>query len=922
LKLSSQFLAPYYRRRDIFPNLLARSTYLSKYSRNEVWTDTVRRVVESNCEADPYVTEDETERLFDAIWKGEGQPPGRGYWTGGVPGIPVDGRYNCGRATTRFFADGVIRTLGEMAGKSTRVRCIDGVWRPAEIREFGVQRLYRVTFRPDVATSRYNISYDVTREHRWITKRGEVTDLRVGDKVCIKPDHIEKTPEWSDGFIHGVMYGDGCATTGRPKHYQIRLCGAKGVLLETLLSSKWYVSHSYPASYNGDPHVRLRSNVQLNCLPDEEFSIEYQAGFLAGLLRVDGFNSGTRRGIELTDAEAIRWIEDRAPLLGWVITGGFSTHSKETNYGKRSGTPRRITLTQESMDFVVQSIEDLNIEETVYCAVEPITHTFTLVGGVPTGNCHTAALRSTDDWRWTALMLMCGGGVGISLVEIDKLPPVSSTPCRLSVIVSRSHPDWGDVNPDEVHGNFDEEVVVPDSREGWANVFKQVMDAAFAGRSVLVNVSSLRPYGAPLRTFGGHASGPGALVTLLRNAWAIIRRRAGGRLTSVDCLDITNHTGVAIRAGGARRSALIVLGHANDTEFRTAKHNWDAVLSHRSTSNNSVLFEHERQFVDFDWRAAVEDMDNYGEPGAVNLWLARKLDNYVVGVNPCGEQFLQHREACNLSEVYPAKVSGNVGDVLRLLTRYTIRQRLAAMSDPVADEVRRRNMRIGVGLGGLLDFAWTKNQLTEWYHTVRSEANSYARHLGISQPITVTTVKPSGTISLLNGSSPGLHAPYAPFYIRRTRISEVEPMAQALVDAGVPFEPCVYDSTGRTLVFSFPMKAVSPSGRYAVTETVSDQIGRLIAVQDAWADNAVSITVSFSKSEKQELALLLAARFKDSIKSVSCLPRSHGYQQPPYEQIDETTYRDMMATVNNEHPLTHGGDLEIEECAGGACPIR
>lgn len=147
-------------------------------------------------------------------------------------------------------------------------------------------------------------------------------------------------------------------------------------------------------------------------------------------------------------------------------------------------------------------------------------------------------------------------------------------------------------------------------------------------------------------------------------------------------------------------------------------------------------------------------------------------------------------------------------------------------------------------------------------------------------------------------------------------------MAQALVDAGVPNEPCVYDSTGRTLVFSFPMRAESPSGRYATTETVKDQIDRLVAVQDAWSDNAVSTTVSFDSKEKEELAGLLRVHFKDRIKSVSCLPRSHGYSQPPYEEIDAGRYRELMQGIDESHPLTHGGELEIEECAGGVCPVR
>lgn len=629
--LTTQFLAQYYRKRDVFPNLLARSTYLSKYSRDgECWTDTVRRVVEGNCALDKEVGVDEAEMLFDAIWRGEGMPPGRGLWVGGVYGVPTDARYNC---------------------------------------------------------------------------------------ACVE-------------------------------------------------------------------------------------------------------------------------------------------------------------------------------------------------------------IQSTEDWRWLAYMLMCGAGVGVSLLGIGNLPVVATGAARLAMVVSQSHPDYGDVNPDVVIGDYGQEIIVDDSREGWADAFRDVMDAAFAGRSVIVNVSSLRPYGAPLRTFGGHASGPGALVTLLRHAWAIIRHRAGGRITSVDALDITNHAGVAIRAGGARRSALIVLGLPGDSEFRQAKHNWDAVLSHRSTSNNSIMFSEERDFSYFDWAGAVGEMNTYGEPGAVNRWLMRRTDPDVVGVNPCGEIPLENRGLCCLSEVYPGLIKGDSKVVLRLLTRYTLRQRLTSLTDGVADAVRRKSMRLGVGLGGLCDFSWDKEQLTGWYNIVRREATSYAHDLGVSVPIKVTTVKPSGTISLLNGSSPGMHAPYAPYYIRRTRISEVEPMAEALRHAGVPYEPCVYDKTGRTLVFSFPMRGSSAEGVYVTNETVKQQVDRLCDVQAAWADNAVSTTVSFDASDVGELAGLLAVRFKDEIKSVSCLPRAHGYSQPPYEEIDESTYRAMMARIDMEHPLTHGGDMDIQECEGGVCPIK
>jgi ribonucleoside-diphosphate reductase alpha chain len=202
---------------------------------------------------------------------------------------------------------------------------------------------------------------------------------------------------------------------------------------------------------------------------------------------------------------------------------------------------------------------------------------------------------------------------------------------------------------------------------------------------------------------------------------------------------------------------------------------------------------------------------------------------------------------------------------------------------------------------------------------VREEANRYADELGVSRPIATTTVKPSGTISLLNGSSPGIHAPFAPFYLRRTRIGRDEAMAQALIEAGVPHEQCVYDSTGNTLVFSFPMK--SDAEVTVQNQTVATQLGRQLIVQETWADNAVSTTISFDESEKDKLAGLLE-KHAASLKSISCLPRQHGYQQPPYEEIDEDTYAKLLVAIDPDHPLTTGGELDTLECEGGVCPVK
>lgn len=288
----------------------------------------------------------------------------------------------------------------------------------------------------------------------------------------------------------------------------------------------------------------------------------------------------------------------------------------------------------------------------------------------------------------------------------------------------------------------------------------------------------------------------------------------------------------------------------------------------------------------------------------------------------CGEVPLADREACNLAEVFPAKFESATDPdlVFKLITRYCLRQRLAPLLDERADAIQRKNMRVGVGLGGLCDFSWTEDQLSYWYKVCREEATNYATELGVSNPIAVTTVKPSGTISLLNGSSPGIHAPYAAYYLRRTRIAKNDPMALAMAEAGVPFEDDVYDKSGHTWVFAFPMKSLSDHITVQ-NETVRDQFNRQKAVQSSWADNAVSATISFAENEREELASCFK-EYVPFLKSTSTLPKSHGYAQAPYSECSKEEYERLYTMINHKHPLVRGGDFEVEECSSGSCPIR
>ena len=551
------------------------------------------------------------------------------------------------------------------------------------------------------------------------------------------------------------------------------------------------------------------------------------------------------------------------------------------------------------------------------------------VEGIPADaryNCWYTTLYGIDDWCWTANQLMLGGGVGVGLSEVDTLPVVQREPAaRFAVRCSEIHPNVGEVSPDskEFLNGQTPIFTVPDSREGWVEALRKVLSSAFYAKDLIVDVSEVRARGLPIKTFGGIACGPGPLTKLLRNAWLIVRGASGRRLNSVEALDITNYIGLCIKAGNVRRSALITIGDAYDQAFRDAKKDMDKVISHRHTSNNSIAFRSWEQLQDFDWDSLVTDMaeNGSGEPGILNLPLVWKTDPGAKGVNPCGEVPLHDREACNLAEVFPAKFEDSTDSelVFKLITRYCLRQRLAPLLDEKADSVQKQNMRVGVGLGGLCDFNWTDNQLNRWYTLCREEASSYSKELGVSDPIAVTTVKPSGTISLLNGSSPGIHAPYAPYYIRRTRIAKNDPMALAMMEAGVPFEDDIYDNSGHTWAFAFPMK--SDSKTTVQNETIRDQFDRQKAVQGSWADNAVSATLSFGENEREDLADCLK-EYVPFLKSTSALPKVHGYAQPPYQAIEKDEYESLYAQIQHSHPLVRGGDMEAEECSSGSCPLR
>lgn len=523
-------------------------------------------------------------------------------------------------------------------------------------------------------------------------------------------------------------------------------------------------------------------------------------------------------------------------------------------------------------------------------------------------NCWGISARSTADLAWSAHTLACGGGVGYGLLETHMLPTSQHGAATLKIICPSTHKDYAEVKSDLSYGQAD--LVVEDNRMAWADAIKYVLDSAYLARSIVVDVSKIRPFGSPLMTFSGTASGPGALVRLFRASWAIIREAAGRKLRPVEVLDLANHIGVAIKAGGARRSAQIAVGRYEDREFVEAKRDWEKVAAYRHSSNNTVAV-----WGNPDWTPLLKDMHGFGEPGVARYDLIEAIDPKFVVPNPCHETVLQHRDSCNLGDIYLSR--GPSRQDVDLLCRYVMRQRLIPFSDPEAERVREEVMRVGVSVSGVSEVEGVDYR--SLYKRVRDTMTEYADELGVNRPQTFTVVKPGGTTGLLADVAPGVHSVHSPYYVRNMRIMKNEEMAADLIAAGVPHEECVYDKTGRTWVFSFPTDK-SHAKSFGTQETAVQQLERMFKLQEEYTDQMVSCTVNFEEKEIPEMAAWLD---KHPVRNISCLPKSHEYPQSPYVSCSEVEYREMAAKINYNAKIGAGDADTADGCeATGLCPIR
>jgi hypothetical protein len=406
---------------------------------------------------------------------------------------------------------------------------------------------------------------------------------------------------------------------------------------------------------------------------------------------------------------------------------------------------------------------------------------------------------------------------------------------------------------------------------------------------------NIRGKGAPIKGFGGTASGPEDLCWGISKISEVLEKRAGRKLRPIDCLDIMNIIGAVVVAGNVRRSAQIAIGDADDVEYLLAKR-WDMgnIPSWRAMSNNSVVCNDIKDLHEYFW----DGYEGKGEPyGLINLKLSRKMgrlgetqypDPDVQGYNPCAEQSLAAYETCCLAEVWLPNVSSYAEfvDICQLL--YRINKHSLALPchlDETADIVHK-NMRMGIGVTGVLQASEEqKSWLRPAYTQLREFDKKYSDLHGFPTSVKITTVKPSGTLSLLPGVTPGCHPAYAQYMIRRIRISADHALVNVCREHGYPVEyQQNFDGSEdhSTVVVSFPF--AYPEGTVLANEmTAISQLETVKWLQEVWSDNSVSCTVYYRKEELPEIKKYLAKNYKNNHKSLSFLLHSeHGFKQAPY----------------------------------------
>ena len=542
-------------------------------------------------------------------------------------------------------------------------------------------------------------------------------------------------------------------------------------------------------------------------------------------------------------------------------------------------------------------------------------------------NCSYLAVDDLKSFDEAMFILLCGTGVGFSVERqfVTKLP--------------------------EVPALFDSEtnIVVKDSKEGWAKSLRQLIALLYSGEVPTWDVSKVRPAGAPLKTFGGRASGPAPLVDLFNFTIRTFKEAQGRKLSSIECHDIMCKIGEVVVVGGVRRSAMISLSNLSDDRMRHAKSGaWWENNPQRALANNSVSYTEKPDSLSFmrEWMALVES--GSGERGIFNREASKKQAamngrrdaNYEFGTNPCSEIILRPSQFCNLSEVVVRATDtlDALSEKVRLATILgTIQStfiKFPYLRKQWTDNTSEERL-LGVSLTGIMDnpLMTLKNKgldktLAHLKQVAVDTNKVWAELLGIPVAAAITCVKPSGTVSQLVDAASGIHARHSPYYVRTVRGDNKDPLTQFMKDQGIPNEPCAM-KPDQTTVFSFPQKA--PEGATCTADmTAIEQLKMWLAYQRNWCEHKPSVTINVKGGEWFEVGAFVYEHF-DEMSGVSFLPfNEHTYQQAPYQDCSKSDYDTLKSVMPERIDWSKLSEYESEDntagsqtlaCSGDSCEI-
>jgi adenosylcobalamin-dependent ribonucleoside-triphosphate reductase len=516
-------------------------------------------------------------------------------------------------------------------------------------------------------------------------------------------------------------------------------------------------------------------------------------------------------------------------------------------------------------------------------------------------NCAMVSTRDIDRndpgalFSWVMDALMLGIGVGFDTLGADKKMLIYA-PTEPAIVYE-----------------------IPDTREGWVESVRYLINSYLRQNQSIqdFDYSLIRPLGAPIKGFGGVASGPEPLKALHDKIRVVIGARAGEMFDSRAIVDIVNLIGTCVVSGNVRRSATLALGAPEDKDFINLKN--AEVFPDRNSydsknpgwawmSNNSISATVGTKYEDY-----VDLIVNNGEPGFIWLDVARNYgrladapdykDSRVMGFNPCAEQPLESYELCTLVEVHLNRHESKE-DFLRTLKfayLYGKTVTLVPTHWQTTNGIMQRNRRIGTSLTGIASFAdtnglpITREWMDEGYKRIRRYDHEYSEWLCVRESIRVTTVKPSGSVSLLSGASPGVHwSPGGEYFLRAIRFGNTDPMIHLFKAAGYKIEPDVVSAN--TTVVYFPVSSGHPRSEKDVS--LFEKIGLAATAQKYWSDNGVSVTLSFDKETESKFVAPALNMYEGQLKAVSFLPMGNTvYQQQPYTQITKEEYNSYIGKI-------------------------